>query len=125
MENESVQSHTCFTCLQESSDPHVCSNCGAAIETIDLEKSVILPPIAGYVELNSSEDSSLIAKAVNDTIEKLKHKYHDDYAVTDNNGKIAIECSDLASERLMPELSLMFRNEGLDVSLQFRRTRDL
>jgi hypothetical protein len=63
------ETYVCYTCLWESVDPDVCTNCGAKIERVDVESIIVTPPKWGQycVPIEMFAEETTLA-AVRETI---------------------------------------------------------
>lgn len=94
-------SYTCFTCLEESSDPANCSVCGAPIYEIDFDKAVVKPPKRVSYSIDPSKiPVGNIREAINVATERFFQSYEVDEAKI-----IVISSNEMALEKLIELLS--------------------
>lgn len=116
MDSSGGKKYVCFSCLKESTDPGVCSQCGAKIDHFDLTSSKFIPPVKGVVKIKKTERSE---KVVKDVVEDLEKEYHDEFVVNVSSKAISVECNDVAGERLVESINERVRREGLDCQVRF------
>ncbi|WP_157753865.1 hypothetical protein [Lysobacter capsici] len=94
----------CFTCLKESTDPKICSNCGEKIEEITLENSFFLPPQKMiYSILLSSISESQIIQA----IKFVENNFSQTFKYEKTNNRLKIESTDIALAKLAKQIESM------------------
>lgn len=116
MNHKPDRTYVCFTCLHESNNPQICSNCGAAIEHLDSSSAEFLPPVMGFVEVRLNEETR---RLVEDLVGAIGDKYHDNFVVRSGSDNIIVECNDIAAGRLVDALKKEFDKLGVDDQVHF------
>lgn len=100
--NDGTKTYTCFVCLMGSSDPEICTNCGARIETIDIEKIVVTPPRWGEYSIHSDIFSpEVIAKVIDEVISN----WHQNFQVLMKSPYEVIRSNERAYDKFVDTLS--------------------
>jgi hypothetical protein len=106
----------CFSCLKESTDPKICSNCGEKIEEITLENSFFLPPkkISYSVLLSSISESEIIQ-----AIKSVENNFSQTFKYEKTNNRLKIESTDIALKKLTEQIESMKDISQPDVFSRF------
>ena len=99
-------SNLCFVCLQESTDPKVCSHCGAEISTSIGEEFQFEPPKKVRLKFNFKQINLFSKGDLIKAIEDIKVTYKNNFEIKDSYNSIEVECNDLAEERLINQLKI-------------------
>lgn len=94
--------YTCFNCLEESSDPDTCSNCGSPIYEINFDESRIEPPKRFTYRLNVEK---FPIDKVRNALEVAKNNYFQNYQV-EEGGVIVISSNEIAFNKFVELLSV-------------------
>lgn len=116
MNHKPDKTYVCFTCLHESDNPQICSNCGAAIEHLDASSAEFLPPVMGFVEVRLNEETRQL---IEDVVGAISDKYHDNFVVRFGPKTIIVECNDIAAGRLVGALKKEFNKLAVDDQVHF------
>jgi hypothetical protein len=114
--------YVCFSCLQESENPNVCTHCGAKIENLDLAVSKFIPPHKGVVSISKRVEVDDLFGIVEKSVEHISGLYHDVFKLTDGSKEILVECNDIAGTRLVDHLNKAFEQKGIDYKVSFYAT---
>lgn len=106
---QSEKSHyTCFTCLEESSDPVICTKCGAQIYEIDFDEVEVKPPKRVTYFLDPSKiPIDKIREALNVATERFFQSYE-----VDESKIVVISSNEIALEKL---IELLGQELGVDI----------
>jgi hypothetical protein len=100
--NDGTTSYTCFVCLLGSTDPKICTNCGAKIEAIDVENIVVTPPRWGeYLIHKEFFSPELVTQAVND----VTSTWYQNFQVLTKSPYKVIRSNERAYVKLMESLA--------------------
>ncbi|MET0029779.1 MAG: hypothetical protein ABW101_19265 [Candidatus Thiodiazotropha sp.] len=115
--------YVCFTCLRESDNPDVCSNCGANIEELDLTAAQFIPPQNGFVSISKEvEADGAIMRLGEKSIEHISGLYHDVFELINDSEVIKVNCNDIAGALLVEELNKEFEQQQIDYRVFFTVT---
>lgn len=107
IENQDIKKpsrYVCFHCIAGSTDPDVCTSCGAAIEEYDFESAVLVPPRAGRYYIAFGEIAqNIVMSALN----VAKINFLQRFVVEANEIGVDIQSLDMAYDRLIEVLSSM------------------
>lgn len=97
-----VPRYICFHCIEGSTNPDVCTSCGAIIEEYDLESAVLTPPQYGHYKITFNTISkNVILK----TLDKVKIDFLQRFTIDIDETGVQIQSHDIAYERLIEALS--------------------
>lgn len=112
--------YVCFHCIEGSTDPDVCSNCGAKIEEYDFDSAVITPPQKGQYRVDFSEipEGSFVS-----ALEMARDRFFQRFEVAMSEFGAVIQSNDIAYARLIDMLGLVLTKdvEDLRKSIIFSR----
>ena len=114
-----MKRYVCFSCLQESEDPNVCTHCGAKIEELDLTASQFIPPQKGVVRISKEVELDDLLGIVEKSVDHVSGIYHDAFKLIDDAEEILIECNDIAGARLVDYLNKEFVKKGNNYKVSF------
>lgn len=96
----SQKKYLCFTCLKESNDPIECTNCGAKIEELNMDAE-FKPPVHGRLVIIVPSDKEAVVNEISSVVTHYNQKLFDNASFSNDKGNVVIDCTDVASERII------------------------
>lgn len=114
---KSTRWYECHSCLMGSTDPVVCTNCGVLIRELDLSGAMVIPPIWGVVVIDQVNQEDL--DVVMHVIDGVANSFYQNFSAFEIEGKLVIECNEIAAAKLIPRLEIELRGRRPDLVICF------
>lgn len=99
---KSANLYDCHSCLMESTDPVRCTHCGVLIQEIDISKAMFIPPVWGYVVVESSDQEVL--EVVRRITSEVTSAFYHNFYISEVAGKLLVKCNNYSASLLIPRL---------------------